>query len=82
MTTEPPIEPNTVDDVAKSLAEYLPITRGVVVFAIDLGGTGRITLGGLVTVTEVQRMIYILETLVANQGQLNQLASMEAQGSA
>jgi hypothetical protein len=78
--TEPPHEHASVDDVARTLAEYEPTLRGVVVFSIDHAGVGRLTMGGMVHVAEVTVMIQTLQTLAMNGAQLSRLMSMDVEG--
>lgn len=79
---EPPHEQQTVEDIAKDLVEYEPVLRGVVVFTIDMAGTGRVAMGGMVMISELRTMINTLQLLEVNQGKLHQLMGMEAKGSA
>jgi len=80
--TEPPHEQQTVEDIAKGLAEYEPTLRGVVVFTVDRGGVGRVAMGGAIRMSELRAVIRTLEVLEANQGKLHQLIGMEAKGNA
>ena len=71
-------------DVSGDLSGFVSagLIRGVAVFAIDHDGTGKFSVGGGVSIREIETMVRILQGMVANHGQLHQLMMVEAKGNA